>query len=82
MILTSYSEMTGELHIPAIKKLLFALQVACGWDWIHFNRLRKSVVDYMGTFEKLNSQDVGSSCPWSLQAKFHWLIAAGGNKNK
>lgn len=68
--------------IPAIKQPLHALQVVQGWDWIHFNRLRKSAVDYMGTFEELSSPDVGSSCPWSLRAQFHWLIAGGGNKNK
>lgn len=82
MILTSCSEMTGQLHISAIKKLLFARQVAWGWDWIHFNRIRKSAVDYLETFEELNSQDVGSSCPWSPWAEFHWLAVAGGNKNK
>lgn len=64
--------------LPAIKQQLRALQVVHGWNWIHFNRLRKSALDYVETFEELSSQDVGSSCPWSLRAHFHWFSAGGG----
>lgn len=60
-----------QLHTPAIKEPLGALQVVRGWDRIHFNRLREPAVDYMGTLEQLSCQDVGSSCPWSLRAQFH-----------
>lgn len=48
------------LHTLAIKQPLRAL---LGRDWTHFNRPRKSAVDYEGTFEELSSQDVGARPP-------------------
>lgn len=46
----------------------------------HFNGLRKSVLDYEGTFEELSSQDVGARLPWSPNEP-RWFIAGGQNIN-